>query len=195
MKYLWSAGILAVGVVALCYCAPEVSPAKTGGLPDDIDAAKPASWEPAVAQARQRLEKVTEDLIVIAKDGKRPAEHRRRAINLLGQIGCPSSSDFLVAHISLVIPVTVIKGDVDAMRETPCFHALYSGKDWNVAKAILQSLDKDKPEEDQWRLAYIFRRILGKKLAMAVVEQQLKVSKNIIRTKNLQAFKKYVPQK
>ena len=118
--------------------------------PAGMDPADPKTWEPAIDQCKAALSPIAKALMAIAKDEKRSNDDRRQAVLLLGKIGSPESLEFLIGNVTMIIPMRNTIGPEDMLKETACVYALGEGGvgDWNVPKAIIQSLRKPKTQEE-----------------------------------------------
>ena len=105
-----------------------LQPSAGPGLPERVLLAKdePATWEPAIRKAQGDLDAIGNILMDVALDKERGDEDRRNAIALIGKIGSDKCLDFLVANVSLAIPLKCFGGG-DFTRATPCTYALCFG--------------------------------------------------------------------
>jgi len=165
--------------------------ADTPSTPTAIDPSKPKSWEGAIDKLNDGVRVATQSLSSVAKDKSRTDEERRQAILLLGKVGSKESLEFLVANVSIRIPVPIILGDEDALRETPCLYALTVNHrgNWNAAKVVFDSLDSQKTKDDLMHLAVVLRRILGPNLSQRIVEDELTKGPKPERRKNLESIR------
>ncbi len=156
-----------------------------------IDAAKPDTWEANINHVTNKLDQIAKALIAVAKDEKRPNEERRKAILLLGKIRNKESLDFLISNVSLRIPVF---HSFELPLETPYRYALCK-RDWNIAKAVLDSLKKKpKSKTDLLHLSSVLRATLTKERAIAIVDvelRKLRISENVYK-KNLKIVRVYL---
>lgn len=165
----------AVGV-GIVFCADES--AKTGkstpAAVPAIDASKrPKDWGQNVKDAQKILDGMATDLIAIAKDEKRPADHRLAAIRLLGRIGNWRALQFLVSNVSVKIEPLAGGGYIGPWR--PCRHRLVQ-LGLPGAQAIFKTLRRTKvSEEDMENLAIALRGIFDTgKAAQAVVYEKVR---------------------
>jgi len=142
--------------------------------PAAIDLAKPETWEAGVARIKQDQEEIAKALISVAKDKERPIEERREAVFLLGEVHSKESIDFLIQEVSLRLPMRILSGDGDFVKETPCFYALAFKGDWNTARAILYAVNVPKPPRDLLHLYKVLETLLGEDVAVAAVDQTIK---------------------
>lgn len=141
---------------------------------DPIDAGKPDTWDQAVLEANDHVSRVARALILVAKDEKRTAEDRAKAIGLLGKIGNKESLDFLVSNTSLELSLRVGGGHVESMKRTPCLYAIFmSGRNWAVAQAILESFSQPRPELEVGDLSKMFVQIMRPDVARAIASYEL----------------------
>jgi hypothetical protein len=156
--------------------------------PAGLDATKPATWEAGVAAINDRLDQAAQALIALAQDASRAREERRQAIFLLGRIKSDQSVQFLIANVSLRLPVDVIMGDEDMAKMFPCQLALETDGDWNVAKTVLYALKTSRSADDVMRLTSVVERILSRPLAIVAVDNMAKGSSGVWK-ENLSAAK------
>ncbi|MDK1031493.1 MAG: hypothetical protein QGD94_05765 [Planctomycetia bacterium] len=159
-----------------------------------LDPAKPDTWEASVNDARRELGKIAKALIAVAKDEGRSNDDRRKAIFLLGKMGNKESIDFLIANVSLRIPMVFRLTEEAQAKETPCMYVLQKARNWNVAKAILESLKVQRPQLDLAYLSLALDRILTRRVAIAAVEQRSLQTRNRIWKENLATLKTFLSQ-
>jgi len=141
--------------------------------PAAIDLAKPDTWEADVARIKRDQDEIAKALISAIKDKERPIEERRKAVFLLGEVHSKESIDFLIQEVSLRLPMRVVFGDEDSVKETPCFYVLAHKGDWNTARAILYAVNVPKPPRDLLHLATVLETLLRKVVAVAAVDQMI----------------------
>jgi len=114
--------------------------------------------------------------MAVAKDEKRSNDDRRKAVLLLGKIGSPECLEFLIANVTMRVMVAEIAHDRDMDLLNPCKYALSDG-DWNVPRAIVQSLHKPKTKQE---MIYLLGGMtlptsgFGPEMAHALVQQELR---------------------
>jgi len=192
MKTMSTILVLSLVTLAIVFCGAQSASSRLAEAPI-IDIAKPDTWEARVKRANEDIAQIARSLISVAKDKKRPVEERRKAILLLGSVRNKESIEFLIANVSLRLPMRRILGDRDAMLETPCTFVLHQGG-WNTAKAVLDSLAKPRPNADLLRIYGVFKRNLTRKRAIAIVDVELEklVGSENIYKKNLKTIKTYL---
>ena len=160
-----------------------------------LDTRNPDSWEPATSAAQKHLLTITQELIAIAGDDAQPVDARRKAIFQLGTINGKPAIEFLIKNIGLHLPMRVESGDEDRVKSTPCRYTLFISRNWQVGQLILDSLDVAKSPHERIYLAFILDTCLGKRVALAAVEEQLFRSPRPIsneRRENLEAIKSHL---
>jgi methyl coenzyme M reductase subunit C-like uncharacterized protein (methanogenesis marker protein 7) len=173
--------------VLLTGCAAAVAnPASTTQPTEDLlDRKNPATWAEAVVAARKHAASVGASLISVAGDETRNIEERRQAIFLLGELKDPDAVRFLIRHVTLALPVGMIGGDEDMLRETPCFMVLYRG-DWGMAQAILKELDSSYSHEELMHLGTALQNIVKQNLIKPVLDNELANTKAGQKRENLE---------
>ena len=190
MKTLSVALLLCLAVPVVVLCAASTTKTSAKARPG-IDVGKPDTWEGSIKRANQNLSEIADALISVAKDERRPAAERRKAIFLLGNIGSRKSLAFLIENVPLPLPMPITIGDEDLLKETPCVYALCKG-DWNAAEGILDSLRKPKSKTDIMLLAHPLERVLSRKVAIAAVEEGLSQKPTKAHKANLESMKKFL---
>jgi hypothetical protein len=160
-----------------------------------LDTDKPDTWQPTTTAAQKHLLTITQELIAIAGDDAQPVDARRKAIFQLGKIDSKSALEFLIKNIALRMPMQVEMGDEDRLKSTPCRYALFVSRNWQVGQVILESLDVAKSPHERIYLAFILDTCLGKRVALAAVEEHLLRSPRPIsneRRENLEAIQRHL---
>lgn len=169
-------------------CVEECQPTP----PPAIDVNKPQSWDFTVPHSREKLDALARALIAIAKDDKTDIEIRRDAIRLLGKISNNDSLTFLVANVTLKLPVRRVLGDEDVAKMWPCLQALMSDRsdNWDVPKAVFESLGSPKSDVELVYLSSAVEKILGPTVTRQLIDDELSKRPEPTRKKNLDAMKK-----
>lgn len=157
----------------------------------EFDEFAPETWEKAIDATRERQSELIRKLMEIAKDVDRKDKDRDRAILLLGKMKDTRCIDFLVANVQLTLqPISgAILSDA---RERPCYYVLIlpaNRGDWNIAKAILKSLEADKSKDELMYLASVYKSILGTNAAVALLDVELGTRPPPEKKKRLEEFK------
>lgn len=176
---------LAASVSAACAEKPVLA---------EFDEFAPEIWDKALGAVREKQSEFVRKLIEIAKDPDRKDKDRDRAVLLLGKIMDPQCIEFFVANIAMELPP--ISGAIfDDARERPCYYVLGLAENrgnWNTAKAILESLSKQKSDKEMVYLVTIYQQILESNHALALVDLELGKRPDPERKKRLEYFKKNI---
>jgi len=166
--------------------------------PAGMDPADPKTWEPAIDQCKAALSPIAKALMAVAKDEMRSNDDRRKAVVLLGEIGSPESLQFLIDNVTMRIPMQTYLLAEDWVKEMACAYALSEGGtgDWNMPKAVMQSLHKPKTKEE---LRYLRRglcvRGFGPNVTWALLRQELGNMPEPTYRENLLAMKTMLQEK
>jgi hypothetical protein len=180
--------IIGTGLLLAGLVGAETAPPGGG-----MNLAKPETWDGSVSEAKDNLNRLANDLILVAKDQKRTSEDRVKAIGLLGRIGNMASLDFLVANSSLFLPLGSGSSREGQLKHTPCLYAIYKcGEDWAAAQAFLRALDKPMPEVQIGDLGQWFAGTMGITPASGIVAQELGKKPTPEREKNLLYLKRVI---
>jgi hypothetical protein len=178
-----------LGVACAGTARSDVAPAARAA----IDVEKPDSWDAAVNAADEHRAAIVKALTAVVADKKRPPEARQKAVALLGQMNDRAALSFLIDNVSLNIPVQFIQsGDLTAAFQ--CQYALGKGN-WFTVQTILESLGKERPEQDVRRLCFAAMRVLPKEVLAAVTDRELHQDRfGPVGRKNLTAWKVILTQ-
>lgn len=162
----------------------------TGGTPKTIDTGKlpsekaalktlvageVASWPQRVVEIEKVRKEQTRELIEIAEDRSRSALERREAIVLIGSRDEPEAIKFLIENLRLYMPPTDdVRTEKDRWKLTPCTHVLRVHRSkWLVARALLDSLDKFRHDDELLLIAELLQAQLGAGMARLIVNDEL----------------------
>ena len=198
MKPALMATLLLVVVPALPLSAGAAEEHKPHEQALPIDLRSPSSWKAAIERQTADLDKIAVALISVAEDEGRSPQVRRQAIVLLGRIGSSRALDFLVSHIGMELPLTLVLGDGDMVRGRPCTYAL-SGiadgkRNWNAVPLLLRYLSKPatRKQQELMDFAFLLRRICGKSTARQLLAHQHSKASQPTVVRNLQGVSRYL---
>lgn len=178
-------------VICVFFSVPLIGSCQEKPSPVEFDEFAPDTWEKAVGALREKQADLVAKLINIAKDPDRKPKDRDRAVLLLGKIKDQRCIDFLVASVQMKLPPFMGFSESDA-RERPCYFVLTRPEnrgDWNIAKAVLKSLESEKTRDELTYLMYVYQTILGGNAALALVDVELGNRPTPERRKRLEYFK------
>lgn len=147
-----------------------------------IDTAATKALEAAMEKNQEKRQKIAKALIALGTDKKEHPNRRYKFIILLGKVRNKESEDFLIGNISLKL-IGKDENGKDA-KLFPCTDSLIAAKDWNSVRDILESLEKPKAQEDLVQFTRVIEGIIGKNLALKLVERHLHLTSFSVSDKN-----------
>lgn len=203
MKLVLLTSLFCAGFLLLNVSEAGGEAQKTGGSPL-FDSRKPDTWLASIDQAHAQLSSIFKALSEVALDEHRANDDRNKAVFAIGKIDNQESLDFLVANITLYIPLQKSNLSDDQAKAMPCNYVLLErsrdsrgrGRNLNVVGTILDSLDKPKTEMELLKYAIILKRTLLKdktatnKQARMLIDFELQADPSDIRKENLEALEK-----
>lgn len=166
--------------------------------PSPIDITRPDSWDASVGHRQEALRAAVAELMRAALDRASCDEGKRRAVLALGSVGDARSVGFLVANVTLVLPLDLMMSDGDQLLEHPCTYALmgiHDGKrHWGAVPLILHLISQPAALKEPATIdcARVLRRICGQQLARALVAQALSEAKDPVAKANIEKVRHYV---
>jgi hypothetical protein len=159
-----------------------------------LDVNKPVTWMTAVKKSRQLANENAARLISVALNEDRSDEDRRSAITAIGCIDSDASRKFLVENITLYIEKYIITGG-DYFEQWPCAYALMTNANWSTSQAILEAMSTRKSDDELLLFDTPFAAGLGHRRAIAVLDNELRRSENLVRKENIVKLRRYVSQR
>lgn len=192
---------LAVALFLLtCVCGQRAMSGEAAAPEQQVPPAakNPAAWRGAIERAQANLDAAAQALIAVAQDAQRPREERRQAVMLLGKIGNRRSLEFLVENIGLYLPLEIVTGDGDELRQHPSAYALLpqreADRNWNAVAAMFSWLNQQRTRRTQELVnsARVLRRNCGRDVARVLVAHHLSKAKNPKAVTNLKTVQKFL---
>jgi len=190
-----------LSLLVLSGCLLRVVQAQAGATADgagSVDPARPDSWDTVVQGRQAELRAAVTELMRAAVDPASCDEGKRRAVLALGSVGDARSVGFLVANVTLVLPLDLMISDGDQLLEHPCTYALmgiHDGKrHWGAVPLILRLISQPAALKEPATIdcARVLRRICGQQLARALVAQALSEARDPVAKANIEKVRHYV---
>lgn len=158
-----------------------------------LDVNEPDTWMKALKRSREIDDENAAQLISVALDDTRSDKDRRSAVAAIGCIDNDASRKFLVENITLYVEKYIITGG-DYFEQWPCAYALTANANWSTSQAVLEAMNIRKTDDELSLFSTPFAAGLGHRRALAVLDNELRVSENRTYKANLLRLRQYVSE-
>lgn len=159
-----------------------------------LDLNEPDTWMKALKRSREIVDDNAAQLISVALDDTRSDKDRRSAVAAIGCIDNDASRKFLVENITLYVEKYVITGG-DYFEQWPCAYALMTNANWSTSQAVLEAMNTRKTDDELSLFSTPFAAGLGHRRSLAVLDNELRASENMVRRENIVKLRRYVSQR
>ncbi len=172
--------LIVAGVAIVLVGTGRGEAAESGGrwTQDRLVKEKWQSWQEALKSSSDEMKEIVRALGLIGLDEERNDGERVHAVLLMAEAGTDDAVDFCLAHITLWIKNIVFLNIGDREKQQACVFALKK-MGWRAVPRILEFLKKERSKEELGYVAEVLERTCTKKIASAILEEELRVNRGI----------------